>query len=405
MRVGCFGWLASRPRLVLFSLLISLFSVNAYASSDINRACVLPKVSVVSVLDYGAKPGDNHDDSGSIQKALDCASLKLKRYRDVSVFFPPGSYVVNRPLRIRALGIGQKSQKSLTIWGYSKDVVKLIAGHGLNSRSALLRIDQAGLKQLTIMGLGFITEKNVVHSAVEVWETDRANYTKLHLEGLKIHPIETFAGSPVSHLRFEYNIKVIGFRETYARDLHLWGVYDRRMHDFGMFEGEACLFVRDTQGFRLTDSSCHFTKIGLDIVSDKKEVVAQNNHSYGVKVLKAFKIRAGTGDVKIENTHSNSVYRSIEVLSANNVMIRDNHFLHEDYLEDVCAKPLQYARLYNADIGVQNSNEVLILNNSFKYPNVPINCEGKSLPNRLVRVNSGRVSVIVGPNNKKVKIV
>ena len=78
---------------------------------------------MVNVLEFGAKPNDNQDDSEAIQKAIDFA---IKSNKSSRVFCPPGVYILDRGLVIaRSQGNGEYGFVTLTIGGsvatYAKD--------------------------------------------------------------------------------------------------------------------------------------------------------------------------------------------------------------------------------------------------------------------------------------------
>jgi len=78
---------------------------------------------MVNVLEFGAKPNDNQDDSEAIQKAIDFA---IKSNKSSRVFCPPGVYILDKGLVIaRSHGNGEYGFVTLTIGGgvatYAKD--------------------------------------------------------------------------------------------------------------------------------------------------------------------------------------------------------------------------------------------------------------------------------------------
>lgn len=78
---------------------------------------------MVNILEFGAKPNDNQDDSEAIQKAIDFA---IKSNKSSGVFCPPGVYILDKGLVIaRSQGNGEYGFVTLTIGGgvatYAKD--------------------------------------------------------------------------------------------------------------------------------------------------------------------------------------------------------------------------------------------------------------------------------------------
>ncbi len=385
-----------------------------YANSYLNCHKVddLPKNSLafcnnigsalIPVGSFGAVGGDGKDDSAAIQFALDCAERKFSDHNNVTLSFPPGTFVLENPVEFNFDHPNPSEQTTFHLMGASRRATVFIGRRRLSQ--PLIKISQRNLGAVRASGLGFITEAVDSHSGLMLHEKSN-NHTRLSLEDIRVSSVEGPGVSPYQH--FRYGVKVEGYRDTYARNLHLYGTFFVGIHRFDTFVGEACLHMRRTKGLTLTSSSCHFAKGGLDIESSERNVVIRDNHSFGVKVLRAIKIMAGGGDVIVENTHSNSVLRNVEIQGARIALIRDNHYLNEDYKVDKCGFPLNTAQRYNGNILVANLHQLYVYNNSFTYPKIVMECDNpKITAAEKIRLpaNDQRVTIVIGPGSRRAHI-
>ncbi len=386
-----------------------------YANSNLrcHKVDDLPKNSLafcnnigsglLPVGSFGAVGGDDKDDSAAIQYALNCAEKKFSSHNHVTVSFPPGTFLLENPVEFNFDHPNRSEQTSFHLMGASRRATVLLGNRRFTR--PLVTVSQRNLSAVRASGLGFVTEAVDSYGGLLLHEKS-SNHTKLTLEDIRAHGIEG-PGDTGPYENFRYAVKVEGYRDTYARNLHLYGAYYINIHKFDTFVGEACLHMRRTKGLTLTSSSCHFSKGGLDIESSENNVIVRDNHSFGVKVLRAIKVKAGGGDVIIENTHSNSVLRNVEVRGAKIALIRDNHYLNEDYKTDKCGVNLNTVQKYSGNILVSNLKQLFVYNNSFTYPKILMECvKPKITQDDGIRLapNDQRMTIILGPGTERTHI-
>jgi hypothetical protein len=118
---------------VTFILFLAIASTSLYSGTGMN---------VINVLDYGATPADNTDDTAAIQDAIDAAS------GGGMVFFPAGTYMVSSALII---------DDNITLLGESFNKYTSIISFNLNGGTAIQSEDypnkickNIGIKWLSI---------------------------------------------------------------------------------------------------------------------------------------------------------------------------------------------------------------------------------------------------------------
>ncbi len=330
-------------------------------SNTTSSACATG--TTVNVKDFGVVGDGGTDDTVKLQGAFDCLKQVLNTQKTATLYFPPGTYIVNNALTLTQ-GIGVWNR--VTIKGAGIDVSTL----------------QTNIPSPGIFKLNFASQVPTAISDLTLFANSANAGTAIAIS------MPPSASAPRSLVMKNLVIKTEFSSRTNNFYIGLQGVgltnplFDNVSFRTGKKTGPsagACVHLRGGYGVEISGKShCWSNGNGLDI-EQLGGIVYVHSVQFGTGTKTSIRVNAGGGVVRVRDIHFNS-HRGIDIDNAGSVNIDGVYFL--GIAATATTTP-------DGDIKISNSNNITISRNIFSHH----------------YLNPNRTSVFIGTGNSNVKIV
>jgi hypothetical protein len=239
---------------------------------------------IVNVRAFGASGNGSTDDTEAVQSAADCAvSLFVPDAAGragVSLYFPSGSYLVERQIRINATA-APPSGGGIVIAGDGADASKVIAGTSAGIFAVTMTKPQSKSSvALQVHDIGMVAGVANAGTALDIQTTSPTTALLRgqgnHLIGMRIRHVNITA-SGAAHPYFAYGVSATGLFLPFLGDVHMNGA-----------GGTACYAFSYSYGPMIDHSSCQGAGVAVEVMNAAEgEVVINsqfNNVGTGVKI-------------------------------------------------------------------------------------------------------------------------